>query len=68
MRLEKIITEALEKADNNRYLLANAVSKRADEIHKGAKPLVECDLKKEKLSDIALREIAAGKIEISLRA
>lgn len=68
MRLEKIITQALEKADDNRYLLSNAVSKRAEELHKGAKPLVEADIKKEKFTDIALREIAEGKLVITNRS
>lgn len=66
MRLEKIIAEALKNVDNDRYLLAKAVGKRANELSKGATPLVDMDIKKSKATDIALSEIAEGKLRISM--
>jgi DNA-directed RNA polymerase subunit omega len=68
MRLEEIISTALERLGHDKYLLANTVAKRATELHKGAKPLVgDVDLKKNKLTDIALREIAEGKITVTIK-
>jgi DNA-directed RNA polymerase omega subunit len=63
MRLEKIASEALKHANDNRYLLSASVAKRVSQLQSGAKPLVEV-AKFEKQVDIALREIAAGLIEI----
>lgn len=66
MRLEKITADALEQMGNDRYILAVAVSQRVEQLAKGATPLVEeADTKKMKLTDIALMEIAAGKIAVS---
>ncbi len=64
MRLEKIAAKALEKANFNRYLLSAAVSRRANELAKGAKPLIDVDTKKYKYTDIAIMEIAEGVILI----
>ncbi len=64
MRLEKIAAKALEKANYNRYLLSAAVSKRANELSKGAEPFVNLDPKKFKYTDIAIMEIAEGFITI----
>ncbi len=64
MRLEKKAAKALEKANFNRYLLATAVSKRANELAAGAEPLVNMDQKKYKFSDIAIIEIAEGYLKI----
>ncbi len=66
MRLEKIAAKALEKYNFDRYLMAKAVGLRAKEIIEGAKPLVDMDPKDYKATDIALAEIAEGKIEIIL--
>ena len=66
MRLEKIIAVALENANYDRYLLAKAVGKRADQLSKGAVPLVDMDIKKYMATDIAIHEIAEGKILVSL--
>jgi len=66
MRLEKIVAEALKRVDNDRYLLAKAVGKRANELSSGKPPLVDMDIKKAKAADIALYEIAEGKIRVSL--
>ncbi len=65
MRIEKITAQALERVDHDRYLLAKAIGKRADELNAGAKPLVEMDIKKHKPADIALFEIAEGKLIIT---
>jgi DNA-directed RNA polymerase subunit omega len=45
----------------NRFELALAAARRAKQLLKGARPLVEADNKE---LVIALREIAAGKIEV----
>ena len=66
MRLEKIIAVALENVKHDRYLLAKAVGKRADQLSRGAAPLVDMDIKKFMATDIAIHEIAEGKILVSL--
>jgi DNA-directed RNA polymerase subunit omega len=61
MRLEEILAQALEKTNNDRYILAVAVGQRADELSKGAKPLIDSDQTKNmKYTDIAIKEIASG--------
>jgi len=65
MKIEKLTARALERVDFDRYLLAAAVGKRAEEIANGAAPLVDLDPKTEKFANIALVEIAEGKILIS---
>jgi len=65
MKIEKLTARALERVDFDRYVLAVAVGKRAEEISKGATPLVPLDPKIEKFADIALVEIAEGKIIIN---
>ncbi len=65
MRLEKKVAEALKYVDNDRYLLAKAVGMRANELNNGATPLIDMDVKKHKATDVALYEIAAGKLKIS---
>ncbi|MBD3790558.1 MAG: DNA-directed RNA polymerase subunit omega [Campylobacterales bacterium] len=66
MRTEVLTAKALAKVNHDKYLLANAVGKRAEAIANGAKPKVDADLKKMKATDIALLEIAEGKIEVHL--
>jgi len=66
MRLEKIVAQALQHVNNDRYLLAKAIGKRANELSSGAAPLVEMDIKRHKATDIALYEIAEGKLNISV--
>jgi len=56
----------MEKVNHDKYLLANAVGKRAEAISNGATPKVDVDMKKMKATDIALLEIAEGKIEVNL--
>lgn len=65
MRTEQLVSKALETTNGDRYLLTASVAKRVKQIQNGAEPLVECDIKNEKLSDIALREFAEGLITIS---
>ncbi len=65
MKIEKLTALALEKVDFDRYLLAAAVGKRASAIANGATPLVDMDAKIDKFTDIALVEIAKGKIVVS---
>ncbi len=66
MRTEKLTAAALERVDFDKYLLANAVGKRAEDIANGAKPLLDIDTTGMKYTDIALQEIAEGKITVSL--
>ena len=64
MRLEERISNALEKVDNDRYILALAVGQRADELSKGANPLLEKNTLNMKYTDIAIDEIATGLLVI----
>jgi DNA-directed RNA polymerase subunit omega len=66
MRTEQLTAQALERVDFDKYLLANAVGKRAEAIANGAEVLLDIDTTGMKYSDIALQEIAEGKITISL--
>ena len=64
MRLEQTMAKALDRVNNDRYILALAAGQRADELSKGAKPLLEEDTKKMKYTDIAINEIASGLLVI----
>ena len=65
MRIEEILSKALEKVNNDRYILSLAVGQRADELSKGAKPLLEnSTIKNMKYTDIAINEIANGVLTI----
>ncbi|MFT7823546.1 MAG: DNA-directed RNA polymerase subunit omega [Sulfurimonas sp.] len=66
MRTEELTAKALEKVNYDKYLLANAVGKRAEAIADGAVPQVDVDVKTMKVTDIALLEIAEGKIIVTL--
>jgi len=68
MRVEKITSQALKNVNFDRYLLAVAVGKRAEELAKGSQPLVEMDLRRFKYADVALVEIAEGKILVDLES
>ncbi len=61
-RIEQITAKALKMLDNDKYLLSIIVAKRAEQLANGALPLVKNDSNKEKFTDIALREIAEGKV------
>ncbi len=64
MRLEERMSKALERVNNDRYILAVAVGQRADELSKGAKPLLEKNTQNMKYTDIAIDEIANGLLVI----
>ena len=64
MRLEERISKALEKTNNDRYILALAVGQRADELSKGAKPLLVNNTINMKYTDIAIDEISSGLLNI----
>lgn len=66
MRTEQLTAQALERVDFDKYLLANAVGKRAEAIANGAEVLLDTDTSDMKYADIALQEIAEGKIIVSL--
>ena len=66
MRTEQLTALALEKVDFDKYLLANAVGKRAEAIAQGAQTVLDIDTSAMKYADIALQEIAEGKIIASL--
>lgn len=61
-RIEEIITKALERVNGNRYQLSLMVAKRDEQLSMGEENLLDIDTRKMKFSDIALREIAEGKI------
>ncbi len=62
MRTEKITARALERLNGDRYKLSLVVSKRADELASGATPLIRVDRKEIKPADIAILEVAEGKV------
>jgi len=65
MRIEEILSLALEKVNNDRYVLSLAVGQRADELSKGAKPLLEnSTIKNMKYTVIAFIEIASGVLSV----
>lgn len=68
MRTEQLTALALERVNFDKYLLANAVGKRAESIANGKPSLLDIDTSSMKYSDIALREIAEGKIIVSLES
>jgi len=64
LKTEQLTAMALERVSHDRYLLAKVVGIRAKELADGARPYVKADPKLYKFVDIALAEIAEGKIEI----
>ena len=64
MRLEERLSKALEKVNNDRYILSLAVGQRADELSKGAKPLLEKNTQNMKYTDIAIDEIGNGLLSV----
>ncbi len=66
MRVEQVTAQALKNVNYDRYLLASAVGKRAEALANGAQPLIDFDPKKFKFADVALHEIAEGKILVDL--
>ena len=65
MRLEEMTAKALETAGIDRYQLALAVAKRADELHNGATTKLNIDPKTMKPTDLALMEIAEGVVVVT---
>lgn len=63
-RIEEITAKALQYVGYDRYKLVLLTSKRADQLANGAEPLVKADKNKEKFTDIALLEIAEGKVKL----
>ena len=64
MRSEEVAAKALKLVGDDRYKLALVVAKRAEALAGGAKSLLDIDVTKMKFVDIALREIAEGKIAL----
>ncbi|MCI6988784.1 MAG: DNA-directed RNA polymerase subunit omega [Campylobacter sp.] len=63
MRIEQIAAKALKRVNGDRYKLALMVSKRAEELALGKEILVDKqDIKGMKFADIAILEIAEGKV------
>lgn len=63
-RIEEITAKALLQVGHDRYKLVLLASKRADQLANGAEPLVKADKNKQKYTDIALLEIAEGKVKL----
>jgi len=66
MRTEELTAQALENVNFDKYLLANAVGKRAKIIANGIPTVLDIDTTGMKYADIALQEIAEGKITVIL--
>ena len=64
MRIEEKVSQALKRLNNDRYILSIAVGQRADELSKGAKPLLTTNTLDMKYTDIAIEEIASGVLVI----
>ena len=64
MRSEEVAARALKLVGDDRYKLALVVAKRAEALAGGAKSLLDIDVSQMKFADIALREIAEGKIAL----
>lgn len=64
MRLEERISKALKQVNNDRYVLSLAVGQRADQLSKGAKPLIQGNTLNMKYTDIAIDEISSGLLNI----
>jgi len=60
------VEDCLERVDN-RFLLVMLASKRVKQLYKGARPLIE-NKSANKNVVLALREIAAGKVNYELTA
>ncbi|MCR4942304.1 MAG: DNA-directed RNA polymerase subunit omega [Campylobacter sp.] len=62
MRTEQIIAQALKSVNDDRYKLSLIVAKRAEALANGAEILAQGVNDKMKFTDIALMEVAQGKI------
>ncbi|MDY0264440.1 MAG: DNA-directed RNA polymerase subunit omega [Epsilonproteobacteria bacterium] len=63
-RMEEITAKALQYVGQDRYKLVLLTAKRADQLANGAEPLIKADKNKQKFTDIALMEIAEGKVKL----
>ncbi|MGW8313415.1 MAG: DNA-directed RNA polymerase subunit omega [Desulfuromonadales bacterium] len=63
--MARITVEDCLQAIPNRFLLTMVATKRAKQLYKGAQPLIENKSKNRNVV-LALREIAAGKIEFEI--
>lgn len=63
--MARITVEDCLKEVPNRFLLVMVASKRTKQLFKGAQPLIENKANNRKVV-LALREVAAGKIEYEL--
>ncbi|MFC2073643.1 DNA-directed RNA polymerase subunit omega [Campylobacterota bacterium] len=64
MRLEELTAKALEVTGADRYQLALAVAKRADQLQNGESSKLNVDPKTYKPADLALMELAEGVVSI----
>ena len=62
MRTEQIVAKALQATGGDRYKLSLMINKRVEQLSAGEASLLEIDTRNMKFSDIAIREIAEGKI------
>lgn len=63
-RMEEITAKALQYVGQDRYKLILLTAKRADQLANGAEPLIKAGKNKQKFTDIALMEIAEGKVKL----
>jgi DNA-directed RNA polymerase subunit omega len=63
--MARITVEDCLQAVPNRFLLTMVATKRAKQLYKGAQPLIENKSRNRNVV-LALREIAAGKIEFEI--
>ena len=66
MRTEELAAKALENVNFDKYLLAHAVGKRSEAIANGAPTVLEIDISGLKYTDVALQEIAEGKLSVRI--
>jgi len=65
--MARITVEDCLKAVPNRFLLVMVATKRTKQLYKGAQPLIENKSNNRKIV-LALREIAAGKVDFEIPA
>lgn len=65
LRTEQVVSKALKITNGDRYKLSLIVAKRVEMLSNGAEILIkDVDTKKMKFADIALLELAEGKIDL----
>lgn len=63
--MNSIYIEEAAKVITNKQQLVNMISKRVRQLSAGSRPMIEVDLKMG-LADIALSEVAAGKLTMEV--